>query len=317
MKKDGISGLKGISLFCGAGGLDMGFERAGFKTVWCNDMFLSALQTHAGWNSAFCVNEDIRKIKNENIPDADFVLSGFPCPGYSIAGPRRLDDKRNTLYLETVRVIQDKKPLFFVCENVKGILSMGGGAVIKTIVDDFAACGYNVFYELLNAADYGVPQDRERVIIVGFRKDLGICDSEDYRFPEKRPDKVTLRDAIGGHPAPKDGDVCFEGFTSRYMSRNRKRGWDDVSFTIPAQAKQVPLWPGSADMVKLGTDMWEFGGPSRRLSWQECASIQTFPEGMFFEGNLTDVYKQIGNAVPVVFAEAVADSVRDALLSEV
>ena len=163
-----------ISLFAGAGGLDMGFERAGFKTIWANDFNADACKTHENWSTAKVVCGDVAKVDATDIPDADIMLGGFPCQGFSLSGPRKIDDSRNVLYKHYVRIVKEKKPLMFVGENVKGLLTMGGGTIIEAIVEDFSQCGYNVFYKLLNAKDYAVPEDRERVIIVGFRKDLNI-----------------------------------------------------------------------------------------------------------------------------------------------
>lgn len=285
------------SLFCGAGGLDIGFERAGFKTIWANDFDSDACKTHEQWSEAKVVCGDVAKIDADSIPDADIMLGGFPCQGFSLSGPRKIDDSRNVLYKHYVRIVKAKKPLMFVGENVKGLLTMGNGEIIDAIVEDFSQCGYDVYYKLLNAKDYEVPEDRERVIIVGFRKDLGI---KNFVFPTPRKFSVTMKDALKNLPAPTPDEVCDAPYSSRYMSRNRKRGWDDVSYTIPAMAKQVTLWPGSPDMEKLDRDLWKFGddGVTRRLSWREAAAIQTFPSEMEFVGDLTSKYKQIGNAVP-------------------
>ena len=299
------------SLFCGAGGLDIGFERAGFKTVWANDFNKDACDTFRHWSDATVVCGDIGAISEDSIPDTDIILGGFPCQGFSLSGPRKLDDSRNSLYKHYVRIVEAKRPLAFIGENVKGLLTMGGGQIIDAIVEAFSNCGYDVHYKLLNAKHYGVPEDRERVIIVGFRKDLGI---DDFVYPAPSDTLVTLREALRDIPAPNEGDVCLAPYSSRYMSRNRKRGWDEVSYTIPAMAKQVTLWPGSPDMIKTGKDTWCFGdGKTRRLSWQEAAAIQTFPADMEFCGDLTSVYKQIGNAVPCNLAEAVAIQVRKVL----
>lgn len=294
-----------ISLFAGAGGLDMGFERAGFRTIWANDFDADACKTHENWSTAKVVCGDVAKIDAANIPDADIMLGGFPCQGFSLSGPRKIDDSRNVLYKHYVRIVQEKKPLMFVGENVKGLLTMGEGTIIEAIVDEFSKCDYNVFYKLLNAKDYAVPEDRERVIIVGFRKDLNI---KNFEFPVPRNYRVTMREALKNIPEPESDEVCDAPYSSRYMSRNRKRGWDDVSYTIPAMAKQVTLWPGSPDMIKLDRDLWKFGenGVTRRFSWREAAAIQTFPSDLEFHGNLTSKYKQIGNAVPVKLAEIIA-----------
>lgn len=294
-----------ISLFAGAGGLDMGFERAGFRTIWANDFESDACKTHENWSTAKVVCSDVAKVDAADIPDADIMLGGFPCQGFSLSGPRKIDDSRNVLYKHYVRIVKAKKPKMFVGENVKGLLTMGEGSIIEAIIEDFSDCGYNVFYKLLNAKDYGVPEDRERVIIVGFRKDLEI---HNFDFPVPRNYRVTMREALKNIPEPTPDEVCDAPYSSRYMSRNRKRDWDDVSYTIPAMAKQVTLWPGSSDMVKIDKDHWEFGenGVTRRFSWREAAAIQTFPADLEFYGDLTSKYKQIGNAVPVKLAEIIA-----------
>ena len=294
-----------ISLFSGAGGLDMGFERAGFRTIWANDFESDACKTHENWSTAKVVCGDIAKVDVKDIPDADVMLGGFPCQGFSLSGPRKIDDSRNVLYKHYVRIVKAKKPLMFVGENVKGLLTMGDGKIIEAIIEDFSNCGYDVYCKLLNAKDYEVPEDRERVIIVGFRKDLNI---KTFEYPVPRNFTVTMREALANIPDPTPDEVCNAPYSSRYMSRNRKRGWEDVSYTIPAMAKQVTLWPGSPDMTKVGTDLWKFGdeGVTRRFSWREAAAIQTFPASLEFYGDLTSKYKQIGNAVPVKLAEIVA-----------
>ncbi len=291
-----------VSLFAGAGGLDMGMERAGFKTIWANDFFHDACETHRKWSGTKVICADIAKINIGYIPDSDIILGGFPCQGFSLSGPRKIDDSRNILYKYYVNIVREKQPLLFVGENVKGILTMGDGKIIEAITSEFSECGYDVRYQLINAKDYGVPQDRERVIITGFRKDLGV---KDFDLSPATPVRVCLRDALKNMPPPLPGEVCEAPYSSRYMSRNRKRDWDEVSFTIPAMAKQVTLHPGSPNMEKLGKDLWKFGegGVTRRLSWREAAAIQTFPQDMEFCGDLINIYKQIGNAVPVKLAE--------------
>lgn len=298
-----------VSLFCGAGGLDMGFDRAGFKTIWANDLEPDACETHRRWSHSKVVCGDIAKVDYSTIPVSDVILGGFPCQGFSLSGPRKIDDSRNSLYKHYVKLVRQNKPLAFIGENVKGLLTMGGGQIIDAIVADFSECGYDVFYKLINAKNFGVPQDRERVIIVGFRKDLEV---RDFDLKVSNGETMTLREAIGDMPAAKPEDVCSAPYSSRYMSRNRKRDWNSVSYTIPAMAKQVTLWPGSPDMEKLDRDLWRFGkgGETRRLSWREAAVIQTFPADLEFYGDLTSIYKQIGNAVPVKLAEFVACSVR-------
>lgn len=297
-----------VSLFCGAGGLDMGFENCGFKTLWANDFNKDACETHKKWSKANVRCGDIGSVDFSEIPFSDVIAGGFPCQGFSLAGPRQIDDSRNTLYRYFVKLVEEKQPRIFVAENVKGILTLGNGEIIEAIISDFASRGYDVKTTLVNAADYGVPQDRMRVIIVGVRNDIDIP----FIMPEPTtPIHKTLRDALMGVQEPKPEDICDAPYSSRYMSRNRKRGWNETAFTVPAMAKQVTLYPGSPDMIKNGPDDWSFGSPgiTRRLSYQEAAAIQTFPPDMEFCGDLTSKYKQIGNAVPVKLAEVVAEQI--------
>ncbi|MDU6744165.1 DNA cytosine methyltransferase [Peptoniphilus harei] len=194
-----MSNLKVISLFSGAGGMDLGFVNKGFDIIWANDFDKDAVETYTQNIGDHIILGDIRKISSDEIPsgDIDVVIGGFPCQGFSIANTgRNMDDKRNFLYLELLRVIKDKRPKFFLAENVKGLLSMERGKVINMIVEDFKSIGYDVDYKLLNAADYGVPQNRERVIIVGNR--LGV----ENPFPEPThgedlEPRVTTKEAIG------------------------------------------------------------------------------------------------------------------------
>jgi len=298
-----------VSLFAGAGGMDIGLERAGFDVIWANDIDRDACNTYKGWSRATVINSDMTKLNAAEIPRANLVVGGFPCQGFSLAGPRKIDDRRNSLYRYFVRVVEETEPDAFMAENVKGILTLGGGAILEAIIADFKSKGYEVKYHLFNAADYMVPQERQRVIFVGVRRGSGLS----YDFPQPCKTRIVLGDALSSVPQPKPADICSAPFSSRYMSRNRRRGWDEMSFTIPAMSKQVALHPSSPPMVKLGVDNWVFGeGSSRRFSWQEAAVIQTFPAGMEFAGDLTSIYRQIGNAVPVELAYRVALPLRQA-----
>ncbi|WP_309091386.1 DNA cytosine methyltransferase [Domibacillus sp.] len=338
-----------ISLFSGCGGLDLGFELSGlaaaigeekameafkdkeayaklrdqsvFHTIYTNDIFKEAEESYKMNFSGSAVQQlkDIRKVKH--FPKADLILGGFPCPGFSEAGPRLIDDERNFLYIHFIRCIMQAQPDVFVAENVKGMLTLGKGEVIRQISEDFASAGYDVQYKLLNARDYGVPQLRERVFIVGTKKGLNF--KYDYPAPTHgtglgQAPYVTLEQAIGDlrdNPGP-----YFTGsHSSIYLSRNRKKCWNEQSFTIQASGRQAPLHPDGPPMEKIGTDAWILpGGPDqhRRLSVREIARIQTFPDWFQFsdggsqtasENNRLDKqYKQIGNAVPVLLAKAVA-----------
>lgn len=335
-----------ISLFSGCGGLDLGVELAGiaavvgekaakeafhskmafnelrkksiFHMVYTNDLFNEANETYAqNFEHTIQHGIDIRKVRY--FPKADLIIGGFPCTGFSIGGVRLIQNERNFLYLHFIRAITQAKPAVFIAENVKGMLTLGKGEVIRQITDDFSAAGYQVQYQLLNARDYGVPQLRERVFIVGVRNDI----SYDYQYPqathgEKLQPFVTLQDAIGDlkdYPGP----YYTGSYSSMYMSRNRKKRWNEQSFTIQASGRQAPLHPGGLPMEHVGKDQWQFPDGEtfhRRLSVKEIARIQTFPDWFTFSdgGNLDasensrvdKQYKQIGNAVPVMLAKAVA-----------
>ncbi len=173
--------LKVISLFSGAGGMDLGFINAGFEVIWANDLLEDAVNSYRKNIGKHLLKGDITKISSEDIPDnPDVIIGGFPCQGFSVANTRRTtEDKRNFLYKEMLRIIADKNPKFFVAENVKGLLSLAKGKVFEMIKSDFESLGYKVEARILNAAEYGVPQARERVIIIGNR--IGV----ENPFPEK------------------------------------------------------------------------------------------------------------------------------------
>ena len=326
-----------LSLFSGCGGLDLGFELAGLKAVMGEEVmeasfkdkkiFDEARETYA--NNAgkyiYMDKSDIRKIKS--FPKADIVLGGFPCPGFSEAGPRLVDDKRNFLYLHFIRCLMQSKPKIFVAENVKGMMTLGKGEVFKQIVEDFAAAGYKIYHKLLNSADYGVPQIRERVILVGVRNDI----EYEYVFPAVThgygitglKEVVTLRDAIGDLE-DEPGDYFTGSYSTIFMSRNRKKLWSQPSFTIQASGRQAPIHPSGEPMVHVGKDKYIFSDGeenNRRLSVKEIARIQTFPDWYEFSRGKSDkkshnsklnlVYKQIGNAVPVRLALAVAEPIAE------
>lgn len=319
-----------ISMFSGAGGLDIGFHNKGFKILWANDFSSDACDTYDKWanfnsdgsrkspeNCTIIECGDVSKLDLENVlPDvsADVVLGGFPCQGFSLAGPRQVDDSRNVLYRHFVEMVRIKKPKVIVAENVIGIKTLGNGAVFDKIIEDFSELGYTMSAPTVNAKNYGVPQDRMRVIFIGIKNE--ICHGGAYIFPSGDPKIVTLKDALKDLPPVDMNDVCQAAFSSRYMSRNRQRNFDEVSFTIPAMAKQVPLSPDSDGMEFEDVDKFRFIGKYRRLSYKEAAAIQTFPPEIEFCGDLDSKYRQIGNAVPVKLAESIAHEVKKILTSD-
>ncbi len=196
---------KVVSLFSGAGGMDLGFIKAGFDVVWANDIIPEAIESYRNNIGSHIVYGDIRMINSDNIPDnPDVIIGGFPCQGFSIANTNRsMEDERNFLYKEMLRIISDKKPKIFVAENVKGLLSMEKGKVFQMIKKDFENLGYYVDARVLNAAEYGVPQQRERVVIIGNLVNQSVTFPDkthylDYKNPvENLKPAVTCEQAIG------------------------------------------------------------------------------------------------------------------------
>lgn len=335
-----------VSLFSGAGGLDLGLELAGlaanigydealntikdkvkydkvrsnsiFNIVYSNDNFTAANMTYKDNfpNTIYKSNQDIRKVVS--FPKCQVMVGGFPCPGFSAAGPRLIDDERNFLYIHYIRALIETQPEFFIAENVKGLLTLANGEVFKQVCQDFESAGYEITANLVNSRDYGVPQLRERVFIVGINKEK-IVKRFNYKYELPFPTNgnftnhpyVTLKDAIGDlKQAPGE---YFEGsFSPIYLSRNRKKSWNDQSFTIQASGRQAPLHPDGSPMQKVDKDKWKLVGENRRLSVKEISRIQTFPDWFKFSKGpnmktsnnnlLNQQYKQIGNAVPVKLA---------------
>jgi len=310
--------LRTVALFAGCGGLDLGFENAGFNIIWANDNNKKVEDTYKyNHRNTELVIKSLVDIKSENIPECDVIIGGPPCQSWSLAGAMKgKEDSRGQLFYEYVRVIKDKRPMAFVAENVKGIVSKAHIESFNEIVDMFKEAGYTVTYKLVNAKNYGVPQDRERVFIVGIRNDLEVS----YEFPNSTNNEanyVTLESAIGD--LRYNPGECMEGsFSPIFMSRNRRRSWDEVAFTVQASGRQTQIHPDSPEMEKIDKDKWEFKKDSnnkvRRMSVRECARIQTFPDWFEFLGSpINENYKMIGNAVPVKLAEAVATKLRECL----
>ena len=293
--------------------MDLGLAQAGFRVIWANDKSIRACATYESNLGLKPLCKDMKRVAH--FPRAEVVVGCNPCQGFSSIGPRNPDDERNYLYEEIMRCLKEVRPKSFVTENVKGLRSLYKGRFLKLMLDHFDDLGYNVTWILLNAKDYGVPQDRERIFMVGIRKDLDL----EYQFPSRthglgRQPYVTLRKAIGKLPPPKKGeywdDNCFSFY---YMSRNRRRKWDEVSFTIQASGRHAPLHPSSPPMEKVGVDRWIFSAKPwryRRLSVRECARIQTFPDSYLFKGSLGSQYAQVGNAVPPLLAFKITMALR-------
>lgn len=323
--------MKIVSFFAGAGGLDLGFENAGFDVVWANEYDKDIWETYEkNHKNTKLDRRSITDIPSDEVPDCDGIIGGPPCQSWSEAGSKRgIADERGQLFYEFMRILADKKPKFFLAENVSGMLVGKHKEALENIKQMFTDIGYELSFEKLNVSDYGVPQDRKRVFFIGYRKDLGIK----FKFPKPSTPKkkVTLQDTIfdlrDNVVAANEGNYTNEsdcvvpnheymigGFSSMFMSRNRVRAWDEVSFTIQAGGRQAPLHPQAPKMDLVGTDKREFSRGNedlyRRLSVRECARIQMFPDSFIFHyKNVTAGYKMIGNAVPVGMAQILAEKI--------
>ncbi|MFP3592969.1 DNA cytosine methyltransferase [Chryseobacterium sp. SIMBA_038] len=323
--------MKVVSFFAGAGGLDLGFEQAGFDVVWANEYDKDIWATYEKNHTHTILDKrSIVNIPSAEVPDCDGIIGGPPCQSWSEAGSKKgIADKRGQLFYEFMRILADKKPKFFLAENVSGMLLPAHKEALENIKQMFTEIGYDLSFQLLNVSDYGVPQDRKRVFFIGYRKDL----KRKFEFPKGTTieDKVTLDKAIGDLkntvlPAKEgnftNGTKCkvlnheymIGGFSSIYMSRNRVRSWDEVSFTIQAGGRHAPLHPQAPKMTLVAQDVREFKKGKeklyRRLSVRECARIQTFPDNFIFEyKSVVAGYKMIGNAVPVEMGKILAHKI--------
>jgi DNA (cytosine-5)-methyltransferase 1 len=292
-----------LSLFSGAGGLDLGIIKAGNSVIWANEIDKNSVETYKKNISNYISCTDIKDVCIAHLPNTDVVVGGFPCQGFSLANlQRQVDDERNKLYKYFYKVIKKKQPKYFIAENVRGILSLDNGNVIKSIIKEFSEAGYYTNYQLCNMANYGVPQTRQRVIIIGQRKDLGPFIY--FQFPKITHDTfgvlkkwVSIREAIDHFPDPDcENDIPNHIYSSykveyRNFTGHRQTNPDKPSPTILARGN------GKGGVCAIP----HYNG-KRRLTIRESASVQTFPENFVFTGTMNSCYRQIGNAVPVKFA---------------
>jgi DNA (cytosine-5)-methyltransferase 1 len=309
--------VKIVSLFAGCGGLDLGLHRAGHEIVHASDFDKDSVNTYNGYFEKKAELMDVHNLKGKDLPKYDLLAGGFPCQGFSIANIRRTrDDSRNQLYTQIVRLLKESKPKFFLLENVAGILSLEKGAVVKQIIKELTQVnkeefgGYEVRYIKLNAADYGVPQNRIRVIFLGVSKSYNqvIRNKMFNHFPPEptnTPDGdmisnkyLTLKDAISdlGEPDknyPTPNHVCNKHKVkiTGYIG-NRKLDWNKPSPTIVGRGGGT-----GGPVIAVHPNL------KRRFSVRESARIQTFPDDFIFKGSISSQFRQIGNAVAVGFAE--------------
>lgn len=325
--------MKVVSFFAGAGGLDLGFKKAGFEVIWANEFDKQIWETYRKNHPETIL--DTRSIVNipaDEVPDCDGIIGGPPCQSWSEAGAARgINDTRGQLFYDFIRILEAKQPKFFLAENVSGMLINKHSEALEGIKKLFrnAGIGYELSFQMLNASNYNVPQDRKRVFFIGIRKDLNFK----YKFPTQTFPKITLQNAIsdlksnaipaleynnsnGNNCTVPNHEYMTGSFSTMYMSRNRVRSWDEQSYTIQAGGRHAPIHPQAPKMKFIEKNKRIFYPGKehlyRRLSVRECARIQTFPDDfIFYYKKIAAGYKMIGNAVPVNLAKFLAVSIME------
>lgn len=304
-----------VSLFSGCGGSDAGIIQAGFSVAMANDILPYARDVYlANHSDTDYVLGDISNIST--FPNAELLVGCYPCQGFSQGGLRKADRKINSLYLEFARALNAVRPKAFIVENVSGMVRKNFRHLLDDQIKVFTEAGYNVTADVLNAANYGVAQERRRIFIVGLREDLGLT----YAFPkpthgvESGLPFESIRNAIGDLPEWPEGEFYSRDFHWYYLSRDRRRGWEELSKTIVANSRHMPLHPMSPPLRKLEHNVWKFEteGPARRFSYREAARLQGFEKNFIFpdtpSGKLDMRYTVVGNAVPPPLFKAVANA---------
>jgi DNA (cytosine-5)-methyltransferase 1 len=300
--------MKIVSLFSGCGGSDLGiqgdftflnkkYKKLDTNIVWANDNDLAATETYRANFGNHIIHKSITEISSDKIPDHDILIGGFPCQTFSIVGQRNgLNDPRGLLFEEMVRILKDKSPKAFIAENVKGLINIKKGEVLKLIIERFSEVGYDIKYKVLHSADYGVPQKRERVFIVGTRKDLEI----NYTFPQVIsknwvPLKKVLLEEGEFDKKYYFSERAVKGLkkANKAFNKGRSQNIDEPCNTISAHLAKVSL-NGTDPVLLVGHEKY------RRFTPLEAARIQSFPDNFKFVGSDLKAYKQIGNAIPPV-----------------
>lgn len=317
-----------VSLFSGCGGMDLGFAHEGFKIVWANDIDKWACETYRKNFGSHIVEGDITKVDVSEIPECDVMLGGFPCQDFSMIWKRGgLTTDRGNLYKYFVKAVTDKRPKLFIAENVKGLLTANKGLAIKTIISDFAAVGYKIKAHLINFADYGTPQLRERVLIIGVREDL----EADFIMPNPTHSKDNH---VSSKEALKDVEkVPFNNNHQNIAPKTVEKlklippggNFTDIPKDSPHYVKGMishvyrrlhPDKPSTTIIAGGGGGTWgyHFREP-RSLTNRERARLFGYPDDFVFIGSLAQVRRQIGNSVPPVGIRPVAKAVKKFLTS--
>lgn len=321
-----------IDLFSGAGGMSLGFERQGFENLFAIEFDEDVAETYRiNFPNNYLIERDIKKVSDQEILnlvediDVDLVIGGPPCQGFSMAGNigrKFIDDDRNYLFKEFVRVVNLTRPKFFVMENVARMATHKNGETIKEVCEEFENIGYDVDYKVLNSVNFNVPQNRRRIFVVGSLE-------YDFDFPKGNNNKISVKEAIGDLPELANGEKS--SIPNHFAMNHTKQMLEKMSYiTDGGDRNDIPdeLRPKSGDVRKY--IKYDSSQPSvtvtgdmrkifhyeqnRALTSRELARLQTFPDSFIFEGASISVQQQIGNAVPPNLSEGVAKNVRKSLI---
>ena len=332
--------LNVIELFAGAGGLALGLEQAGFNTklaVEINKWATKTLRTNRpNWN---IIENDINKIIENGIKtylkddeEIDLVSGGYPCQSFSYAGNRLgLEDTRGTLFYDYAEVLRQIQPKMFFAENVKGLATHDKGRTLQVMIGIFEEVGYKVYYKVLNSLNFGVAQKRQRIVIIGVRKDIYEKIGEDYKFPEAHEKQLVLKDIL--KDVPQSECAKYNDAKKEVLKHVKPGGcWKDLPDDIAREYMKTTYFMGGGRTGIARRLSWDEAGltvlctPSQKqtdrchpdeirpFSIRENARIQSFPDNWVFEGSMAEKYKQIGNAVPVNLAKEVGLSIKNYLM---
>lgn len=346
--------LNAIDLFCGCGGLSYGFEKAGYNILLGIDNDSKALETfelnHYGAKSIcgditeVTYEEDIKPLIGDQ--RIDVIIGGPPCQGMSLSGPRKFDDPRNKLYLSYIRLVKEIQPKAFVIENVPGLVGLFGGQIKDSIIEKFTEMGYHIQYKILCAADYGVPQNRKRVVFVGIKEG-------EFVYPEIRENKVSCSMALSDLPTLEDelGEEVLDYLMQpqneyqKIMRKNSEVVKNHIAANHSDRVKKIiSLVPDGGNYKDLPDEY--INSRNFHVAWtrfasdkpaptidtghrhhfhykynrvptvRECARLQSFPDDFIFLGNKTQQFRQVGNAVPPLMAQCIAEQLKKALGDE-
>ena len=342
MKKNKI-----IDLFCGAGGLSLGFEKESFKTVIAIDFWKDAIDTYnKNRKKKVGINIDISKFSNDRIKDISSknfivgIIGGPPCQGFSMVGKRENNDSRNSLYLEYLRFVKMIKPLFFLIENVKGLVSLEKGKYKNCIISDFTKIGYNVSHRILKASNYGVPQNRERIFFVGLKKSVFKDVFFDFDLIEKSS-LVTSKDALSDLPTINQDKNYISKPKNDFQKEMRRKSKIVFNHEFTNHTKKtieiISKVKDGGSIKDIGKEYFyirNYNSAFKRMSSnlpsntidcghrnyfhykenriptvRECARLQSFPDEYKFYGSKTSQYIQVGNAVPVILSKKIAKTI--------